>query len=154
MHGNQRTVLIGIYIPPSEKDLSTVKFLDKALHQVDFKNVMILGDLNVNLLYPRDDRDSEIVDALQTFDLKNLAKSFKPRKRKNFNWTWRVWREGKWLQSICDYILHGMGTKWISFNMIDVMFNSDHRLFKCKLVSRDDTTYKAYCIHHYVENNW
>ena len=40
------------------------------------------------------------------------------------------------VRSICDYILHGKNVKWKNFNMIDTMFDSDHRLIKGNLISR------------------
>ena len=49
IHGGKRTVIIGIYIPPSEVNGETMMNLDKALKNEDSRKCIILGDLNVNL---------------------------------------------------------------------------------------------------------
>ena len=46
VHGCQRTILIGIYIPPSEDNMETINNLDRAVHNVDQKNLVILGDFS------------------------------------------------------------------------------------------------------------
>ena len=64
-----RIVLVGVYIPPSEDNLNTIKSLDEALAGVDNSRLIVLGDLNVNMETPRDHRQDEIVNALKSYDL-------------------------------------------------------------------------------------
>ena len=86
-----------------------------------------------------------IAEAIRTFELQDLAKAFKPRKNKYFNWSWRKQREGEDVKSLCDYILYGDNTNWRLFNMIDVAnFDSDHCLLKGKLISSNHRKYNQY----------
>ena len=113
---------MGVYIPPSEDNLTTVKLLDKALAGVNNEKVIVLGDLNVNMETPRDHRQDKIVNALKTFDLRDVAMQFKSRekRKKYFSWTWRKQREGTKIQSKVDYILGGNRIKWKRYGMIDI----------------------------------
>ena len=107
--------------------METIKNLDRAVHNVDQKNLVILGDFNINYDWPKDERAMNIAEAIRTFELKDLAKAFEPRKNKYFNWSWRKQREGEEVKSLCDYFLYGDDTNWRLFNMIDVTnFDSDH----------------------------
>lgn len=145
MHGKKHITIIGVYFPPSEDNMETLEHLDLALNNVKIENLVLLGDFNVNFEHSKDTRSLNIVDAIRTFDLSNLAKEFKPRRNKCFNWSWRKMREGEKLQSLCDYFFHGSNTKWKSFNMIDVStFDSDHRLLKGKLISSPTSKYRCY----------
>ena len=128
VYEGKRTVLVGIYIPPSEEDLETIRHLDKAVRDVDSRNLVLLGDLNIQLDSPKDERAWNIAEAIKTFGMKNLASGFKPRRKKCFDWSWRTFREGRRIQSLCDYMLYVEETKWQLFIMIDEEFDSDHRL--------------------------
>ena len=89
VHHDKRTILIGIYIPPSDVTLESTSYLDEALRNESAENTVVLGDFNVNFDDPKDDRQSEIVDAILTYDLRNLAKQFKCKRNKPPTWTWR-----------------------------------------------------------------
>ena len=112
IHGAKRTIILGVYIPSSEDDSTTLKFINKALHNVETDNVVILGDLNINFDQPTKSRDIEITEGLRSFNVKNLSNMFKARRRKWFSWTWRKFRQGSRMQAVCDYILTGRGIKW------------------------------------------
>ena len=103
VHEGKQTVIVGMYIPPSEENMETIQNLDKALNNVNFENLVLLGDFNVNYDQPKNERAMKIVDSLRTFGLGDLSKAFKPRQNKCFNWRWRKIREGKKIQSLCDY---------------------------------------------------
>ena len=141
-----RTTLVGIYIPPSEEDLKTIKLLDEVLDGVDNTRLVILGDLNINLHAPRDHRQDEIVNALSTYNLRDLSKHYKSKekKKKFFSWTWRRKREGKNIQSTIDYVLSSHEIKWRRFRTIDTEFDSDHRLVVGKMTNRGLNNYKDY----------
>ena len=124
--------------------MATTKQLDKALENVDYSRLIILGDLNINYANPKDRRSWEIAEAIKTYGLKDLSKSFKSKPMKPFTWTWGVWRGDKKIRAICDYILYGDKTKWKNFKVVDLPFDSDHRLIKGKLMVRKDKQYKNY----------
>ena len=67
--------------------MNTIQNLDKAVKDVDYKNLVLLGNLNINFAFPKDDRTLNIADAIKTFGLKNLANDFKPRRKKCFHWS-------------------------------------------------------------------
>ena len=70
---------------------------------------------------------------------------FKTKVDKPYWWTWRKFREGMKIQSICDYILYGKQLQWRNFNTIDIPFDTDHRMIKGKLISQNDSKkYRTY----------
>ena len=144
VHGDQFVTIVGTYIPPSEMKLETIEFLDEALKNVNEKKLILLGDFNVNYEKPKDERTTDIVNALKTYNLKNIAKEFKSTAKKPFSWTWRRWREGRKIQSVCDYILRGESTKWKNFKMVDMNLDTDHRLIKGQLIPGGKNNYKSY----------
>ena len=109
VYGRSRTTLVGVYIPPSDSDLTVMKEVDLALKGTDWKNVVLLGDLNVNYSKPKDTRSDQIVTALHSYNLRDLSTNFKTKKP--YTWTWRMFREERWIHSICDYILYGEAMK-------------------------------------------
>ena len=52
VHGRQWTVILGIYIPPSELDKETIIELDRAMKNKDPNKCVIIGDLNINYQSP------------------------------------------------------------------------------------------------------
>ena len=144
VHEDRRTTIIGIYVPPSEEDMTTMMHLEAAMANVDLDKTIILGDLNVNLEKPKDDRTNEIVEAIKTHGLKDISKGFKVRRGKPHKWTWRKWRLGERIKAICDYILSGKRLEWKNFVAVDTAFDTDHRLIKGKLRSRKSPIYKRY----------
>ena len=75
--GPKRVPLVGVYIPPN--DLTTLGYLEQALERFPTGNPVVLGDLNVNLESPRDEREMEIVDLLCTSGLQDMMSHFKLR---------------------------------------------------------------------------
>lgn len=136
VHEDRRTTIIGVYFPPSEEDMTTMMHLEMARENVEADRTIILGDLNVNLKSPRNDREQEIVEALGTDGLRDISTEFKMRRGKPHTWTWRQWRKGEKVDAICDYILSGRTLQWKNFVNVDVGFDTDHRLIKGKLRSR------------------
>jgi hypothetical protein len=137
VHEDRRTPIIGVYFPPSEEDMTTMVHLEMARVNEEADRTIILGDLNVNLKKPRNDREQEIVEALgANGGLRDISTEFKMRRGKPHKWTWRKWREGERVSAICDYILSGRTLQWKNFVNVDVDFDTDHRLIKGKLRSR------------------
>ena len=94
--GNRRVTIVGVYIPPSEIDASTVTMLDTFLQSRDSKDVIVLGDLNVNYADPKDKRSDKIVDTIFTHNLYDLSTRLSTRRKKPYTWTWRVIGKGRW----------------------------------------------------------
>jgi len=68
-----------------------------------------MGDLNINVEHPRDEREAALADLLDEINLVNTSRKFtlrqcsfqKARKR----WTWRQKGRGQWIFSQPDYIM-------------------------------------------------
>ena len=103
-----------------------------------------MGDFNVNYSNPRDDRSDQIVTAMQMYNLHDLSKNFKTKKP--YTWTWRMFREGRQIKSICDYILYGDGLKgrWKNFKVVNTLIDTDHRLIKGVIEYKSTKKYKFY----------
>jgi exonuclease III len=145
VHEGKRTTIVGVYIPPSETDMTTMRHVDDAMRNMDTERTIILGDLNIHLKKPKDERSIEIAENIESYGLRDVAGMFKPRKNKRINWTWRTHRKGNKVQAICDYVLTGSELQWKSFGPIDLQhFDTDHRLIRGKLRSRASQEYKDY----------
>ncbi len=78
---------------------------------------ILLGDLNVNLAAPRNNRNDTIADQVDAMALIDMSTHFRQRRgrRSRGRWTWRMKRGRRWVSSQCDYIL-GRATdlgRWI-----------------------------------------
>ena len=107
--GGQRFYAVGCYIPPN--DLSTLPHVVQAWNECPAGHTpapVLLGDLNINLRAPRDDRDEQIAEEVEdVMGLSDLSKHFLQRSRglTRGRWTWRMRRGGRWITSQCDYFL-------------------------------------------------
>ena len=145
VYGASRRTVVGVYIPPSEENMSMIQCLDEALTNVDLRTTIIMGDLNINYANPKDERSDRIAEALESLDLVNIRKCFKWKSSKPYTWTWRMYREGRRVQSICDYILSGRDVRWRNCKVVDTILDTDHRMIKGILQGNTDTrTYKRY----------
>ena len=144
VHGRQRTVILGIYIPPSESDEETTIDLDRAMKNEDPDKCVIIGDLNINYQSPSKKRDLEIAETLKMYGMNDISRKFKCRKNKPHRWTWQQKREGKKVRAICDYILSGETVEWRNFVPIDIDFDTDHRLLTAKMTSGGREKYRRY----------
>jgi hypothetical protein len=98
--GATRWYIIGCYIPPT--DLTTLTHVDEAW-QACPKGCLpiLLGDLNVNLAAPRNERDNTItkqVDAMVLIDMSNHFCQRRGRRSRG-RWTWRMRRGRRWASS-------------------------------------------------------
>ena len=106
--GDERYYCMGAYIPPN--DIMGVEDLRSAWDACpDGCIPIVLGDLNINFLDPRDDREEQIVDLLDEINLIDTSRWFAPRHPKQLKnrvrWTWRHKREGRMHYSQPDYIM-------------------------------------------------
>ena len=82
VHGRQRTVILGIYIPPSESDEETTIDLDRAMKNEDPDKCVIIGDLNINYQSPSKKQDLEIIETLELYGMSDISRKFKCQKNK------------------------------------------------------------------------
>jgi hypothetical protein len=134
MIGSTRFFVVGCYIPPS--DLETLAYIDKAWRECPKgARPILVGDLNLNLRAPRTQREETIAKQVDAMNLVDMFRHFCQRlgNRLRGRWTWRMWREGRWLSSQCDYFL-GRETDRRRFWRVSVRmprYHSDH----CALVA-------------------
>ena len=73
--GMDRWSLLGIYIPPSEEDGTTLSFLQQAIRDAQY-SLILLGDINIDLRIIDDDRSEDIATALTLVGLQDLSNHF------------------------------------------------------------------------------
>ena len=68
-----------------------------------------MGDLNINVEHPRDEREVALADLLDKIDLVDTSHKFNllqcSFQRAWKRWTWRQKRRGRWIYSQPDYIM-------------------------------------------------
>lgn len=144
--GNWRRSIIGAYIPPSETNGETLKFIQLAAHKLRKNSIILLGDLNVDLLdgaRRRNPRKEATVDLIKQLDLKITSKHFL-RKRKGGVWTWWQRREGRIVTATTDYILLQDEGDTTSYKLKTSRFDTDHRLVKASLKICSKKEHKRY----------
>ena len=99
--GARRLPLVGVYIPPN--DSSTLVHVEQALNSFCNRDPIVLGDLNVALDSPRDDRAIAIATALARYSLRDMHPHFR-QGRLGGN-IWNQFREGNMVGSRPNYIL-------------------------------------------------
>ena len=92
--GQNRCYVVGGYIPPS--DLTTLAHIQKAWDQCPKGCIpLFLGDLNINLEPPWDERDEQIAEECNFWELADMSRNFRQRHRHRAQgrWTWQM-RQG------------------------------------------------------------
>ena len=106
--GDDRFYVIGIYVPPDCR--SGVDDLRRAWEACPQGcRPIVLGDLNINFWYPRDEREEIIVDLLDEINLIDSSRSFRLRTPQRAGtrarWTWSQRRQGTRHYTQPDYIM-------------------------------------------------
>jgi hypothetical protein len=104
--GATRWYIMRCYIPPT--NLTTLMHVDEAWQACPKGCLLILlGDVNINLAAPRNERDDTITKQVDTMALINMTSHFCQRRgrRSRGQWTWRMRRGTRWVSSQCDYVL-------------------------------------------------
>ena len=141
--GTHRWNLVGCYIPPSDRDGTTLSQIHSAAQRFSHP-LLLLGDLNVDLDNPHSPRDLAISASLATLGIFDFSTSFY---RRVHRWTWCQRRDGVVIHSLCDYILGTSRTDWRNIQYKTVpYYDSDHRLVRGDLLLPS-----AHCHHHYVK---
>ena len=127
--GTDRWSLVGMYIPPSEEDGSTLSFFHEAVRSTNH-NLILLGDINVDLQQIEDDRLEDIATALTLVGLQDVGNHFPhPRGR----WTWSQWRQDHYIHSVTDCILAESPNDFSRWAIKIPRYDSDHRAIIAEL---------------------
>jgi hypothetical protein len=92
---------VGCYIPPSED-------VRRAQQQCPEKfELLLFGDLNIDLDAPRDTREEIIAEQCDYWKLTCMTTMFKQRRTRRVKgrWTWRQQRLGRWVSTKPNYFL-------------------------------------------------
>ena len=137
--GATRWYIVGCYIPPN--DLTTLTHVEQAWQACPRGCLpILLGDLNVNLAAPRDERDETIAEQVDAMALSDMSAHFRQRsgKRSSGRWTWRMRRGRRWISSQCDYVLARETDRGRWFRRVSVRqpfcHNSDHRALVAEIL--------------------
>jgi len=152
--GAARWYIVGCYIPPN--DLTTLTHVEQAWQACPRGCLpILLGDLNVNLAAPRDERDEAIaeqVDAMALSDLSSHFLQWSGRKSRG-RWTWRMRRGRRWISSQCDYVLGRVTDlgRWFRHVSVRQPFchNSDHRALVAEICAGGGREMVAYRKRHH-----
>ena len=142
--GGLRVAAVGAYVPPD--DLSTLEFINRALDDLpQGQKPLLLGDLNMDLEDPRDDRAYSIAADMASFGFEDMLAHFRQRRGFRHGKTWMQHRNNEVLRSRCDYIL---GTDRRLFNKVCLrdprLFSSDHLMVLGELWSSELRRNKSY----------
>ncbi len=138
--GGDRYYAVGCYIPPN--NLTTLTHVEAAWNKCPKGHIpILLGDLNIKLASPRNERDELIAEQVgDIMGLVDVSRQFKQcrRARAQGRWTWRMRQGGRWVSSQCDYFL-GRETDHRRFCSIGLRtpshHNSDHHTIVVKIYS-------------------
>ena len=146
--GATRYYIVGCYIPPN--NLTTLTHIKQAWMACPKGCLpIVLGDLNVNLAAPRDERDETIAEQVDAMNLVDMSSRFCQRRGKNSHgrWTWRMRRGGRWVSSQCDYFLGratDLGRFWRVSVRLPFCHDSDHRALVAKIRAGGGREMKKY----------
>ncbi len=147
--GSTRFFAVGCYIPPN--NLSILAIIKQAWNECPCGHTpILLGDLNINLRSPRDERDQKISEVVEdVMGLSDLSQHFRQQSCGSVRgrWTWRMRRGRRWITSQCDYFL-GRATNHRKFCSIRLRtpscHNSDHRAIITNICVGSATRMMAY----------
>jgi hypothetical protein len=134
--GSQHFYVVGCYILPT--DLNTLPQVKQALNEcLKGHTPLLIGDLNVKLHAPRDERDKQIAEVVEDIcGLTDLSKHFRQQScgHTRGRWTWRMRRGRRWVTSQCGYFL-GRATDRRKFCSICLRTPFNHNLDHCAIIT-------------------
>ncbi len=141
--------VVGCYIPPN--NLTTLTHVEGAWNICPKGHVpILLGDLNINLVSPRNKQDEMIAEQVQdSMGLVDVSCQFKQRRRSKARgrWTWQMRWGGRWVSSQRDYFL-GREINRRRFCSVALRMpchhDSDHCAVVAKIYSGAEKKLKAY----------
>jgi len=131
--GEERFYVIGVYIPPDcNKGVDELRGAWEACPQGC--KPIILGDLNINFGFLRDEREEVIVDLLDEINLIDTSRRFQLRTPQRAStrarWTWSQKCGGRWHYTQPDYFMARAGDmanlRGVGFRSLRFL-HSDHR---------------------------
>ncbi len=135
--GVERYYAMGCYIPPN--NLTTVTHVEGAWNDCPKGNILILlGDLNINLMSPRNEQDETIAEQVQdVMGLIDVSCQFKQRRQAKARGQWTCWmrRGGGWVSSQCDYFL-GREIDRRRFCSVALQMPCHHNSHHCTVVAK------------------
>jgi hypothetical protein len=114
---------------------------------------LLVGDMNINLEYPQDERDEKVAEQWDFWNLTDISSQFSQRRQNKTRgrWTWQQKRLGRWVQSQPDYFLPKEGTRRI-FQSVALRrpchHNTDHQAVVVTLFGGSIWRMKAYRRRH------
>ena len=108
--GDKQYYVMGRYLPPNDTGGGGGDDLQAAWEACPANfSAIVMGELNINVEHPRDEREATIAGLLDKINLVDTSRKFtlrqcslqKARKR----WTWRQTHRGRWIYSQPDYIM-------------------------------------------------
>ena len=138
--GQIRYFVVGAYIPPSDLGTTLTQIHQAWLECPRGCQPLLLGDLNANLLNPRDEREDAIAEQVDAMDLVEMSGHFRQRRwrRCQGRWTWRMHRGGRVISSKCDYLM-ARETARRRFRRVRLVspryHDSDHRAIVAQIYS-------------------
>jgi hypothetical protein len=141
--GQKRYSCVGGYIPP--KDEPIIESIGKAFDSLPKGPRILLGDLNVNLNNPRNDRGLQIATMVEDLGLEDLISHFHQKCNYRETSTWWMQRGNLIIKAKCDYILgfdRGLFTKIAICNPRH--YSSDHYMVMGTIASRPKRENKSY----------
>jgi hypothetical protein len=95
--GKRRYLCVEAYIPPG--DTTTIDTVYEAIERSARNTLILLGDLNADLMRPRDYRANEVAAMTATFGLEDLMRSFRQRISFRGHITWSMQRGARTVSS-------------------------------------------------------
>lgn len=148
--GNKRWFIIGVYIPPSETDHSTIQAVERAAREVEHDNipVVLIGDLNIDInldtAWQRyNDCKVSIWSTLQLLQLSDLSSHFTQYVRRD-NWTWSQYRNSRLITRKVDYVMVSDSTDFRYHRIKIPCFDTDHRMIVVGLEVDNETNHGKY----------
>ena len=140
--GSYRWSLVGAYIPPSDTTGETLQHLEQAFRTRCHHQLILFGDLNVDLYHPTDVRAEEIVTFTALSGLSDVSRFF-PRPLRG-RWTWSQSRENHVITSTTDYILAENPHTFSRWTIKTPRFSSDHRAILAELNLAPAASHRRY----------
>jgi Reverse transcriptase (RNA-dependent DNA polymerase) len=136
--GKRRWKIIGVYIPPSETDGSTLDHMQAAANDgSNLDPLIILGDLNTDTKKETTtttrteyrERQIETLALLNSLGVEDLSKHFTQQKGRG-DWTYQGRNNGRKTYARCDMIGTTDKSMFSSLQIKCPRFDSDHRMLK------------------------
>jgi hypothetical protein len=140
-------LLMGVYLTPNEPVDDICDIMVQTRNKHPNLDCIVTGDLNVDLQQTNPSpRDQTILDTLDFLGVSDMRPHFRQRHNFRGGYTWQQYREGRWIRSVCDYVLAGCSRK--HFQRIRISnprhYDSDHYAVCFSLFQRRPRAHQRY----------